>query len=101
MMAKTQADLPGMEDRKISDLVEKAEEYVKVRDKRQDLTRRESELKADLLTLMKKYKKREYVYEGIEIRIVVEEETIKVRIHKPGGEEEDGEQAKAPKAAKA
>ncbi len=83
-----QKELPGMEDRKLADLVEAAEEYAKIRDKRQDLTKREVELKSDLLGLMKKHKRKEYVYDGIEIRVVTEEETVKVHISKKSEEDE-------------
>jgi hypothetical protein len=80
-MAKraAQKELPGLENREITDLEKKALEYVEVRDQRMDLTKREVELQADLLTLMKTYKKREYKRDGIEIRIVVEKEKVKVK----------------------
>jgi hypothetical protein len=90
MTPKDQKDLPGMEDREIKDLEEKAHEYKKILNKRQDLTRREVELKTDLLALMKKHKRREYVRDGIEIRIVTKEEMVKVRIN---DEEEEAEAA--------
>jgi hypothetical protein len=83
--------LPGMDEPEIKDLEEKAHEYLKIRNKRQDLTRREVELKTDLLGLMKKHKKKEYVRDGIEIRVVVEEETVKVKIHDEEPEEEETE----------
>ena len=88
-MTKDQKDLPGMENRGIAELDEACRAYVKIRDKRQDLTRREVEAKADLLAKMKKYKKREYVSDGIEARIVVEEETVKVKVAKGEENEED------------
>jgi hypothetical protein len=90
---KQQKDLPGMEDRKLADLVDSAEEYAKIRDKRQDLTKREVELKSDLLALMHKYKKKEYVFDGIEIRVVLEEETVKVKVTKPDAEDEKDSQS--------
>jgi len=89
-MAKAkQEELPGMEDREIIDLVTAARKYVDVRDDRQQLTLKEVELKSELLTLMKRHKKKEYIHDGIEIRVVAEEETIKVRIHKEKEETEE------------
>lgn len=82
MARAKQGDLPGMEDRSIPELVDKAKQYVDVRNDRQDLTRRESELKQDLLGLMHRHKKTEYIHDGVEIKIVVEEETIKVKLVK-------------------
>lgn len=80
-MAKDQQNLPGLEEREIQELEDKAYEYKKIRDKRQDLTRREVEFKTDLLVLMKKYKKRDYDHDGVEIHVVTEQETVKVTIH--------------------
>lgn len=89
-MAKgKQEALPGMEDSKLKDLCDRAEEYAEIRDKRQDLTRRESELKSDLLSLMKKHRKKDYVFDGIEIHVVMEEETVKVKVSKDDEEQED------------
>jgi hypothetical protein len=88
-MAKEQKDLPGMENRSIKELVDKATEYAEIRDKRQDLTRREVELKADLLTAMHKHKLKDYSYEGIEIHVVTEEETVRVKLPKKAEDEED------------
>jgi hypothetical protein len=84
-----QKDLPGMTDRKIKDLHEKAEEYADVRDQRQALTPKEVALKAELLSLMKKHKLDKYAYNGVEVERITEEETVKVRIRKPdaGGDE--------------
>lgn len=78
-----------MEDRRFEDLDDKAREYVKVRDKRQDLTRREVELKSDLLGLLKKHKKTEYHHEDIDIWIVVEQESVKVKVAKKDEDEEE------------
>ena len=88
-MAKPdQKDLPGMEAREIKDLEEKAHEYLKIRNKRQDLTRREVELKTDLLSLMKKHKRKDYERDGIEIHIIVEQEKVQVKIHDDEEQEE-------------
>lgn len=84
-----QNDLPGMSDRKLEDLSDTAYDYAKVRDKRMELSREEGELKSKLLTLMKRHRMKEYVYEDVEIRVVTEEETVKVRIRKAKEESED------------
>ena len=86
--AKTQGSIPGMEEREIKDLEEKAHEYLKIRNKRQDLTRREVELKTDLLGLMKRHKKTEYVRDGIQIHVVTQQETVKVKIKEESEPEE-------------
>jgi hypothetical protein len=90
MTPKDQKDLPGMEGRGIAELDDLCRSYAKIRDKRQDLTKREVELKADLLAAMRKHKKREYVSDGIEARIVTEEESVKVKVAK--AEEEEAEE---------
>lgn len=87
---KDQKDLPGMEQRNIEELDAKCKEYAKVRDKRQDLTRREVELQADLLGLLKKHKISNYDYDGVHARIVIEAEKVKVKIDRDE-DEEDGE----------
>ena len=77
-----QDNLPGMEDREIKALQEAAIHYAKIRDKRQKLTAEEVELKADVLKLMHKHKREHYEYNGVSIDIVMEEETVKVKIRK-------------------
>lgn len=79
-----QGRLPEMEDPEIEELEAKAEEYADVRDRRMALTPQEDQLKKDLLALMKKHDKKTYVHDGYDIRIVAEEETVKVRIKKEG-----------------
>ena len=74
--------LPGMEDAEIEDLEDAAREYANVRDDRMNLTREESSMKEKLLALMKKHKKEKYLHDGVEIKLVHEEETVKVRIIK-------------------
>lgn len=80
--------LEGMEEGEIKELQDAAVKYAKIRDKRQKLTSDEVSLKADLLKLMKKHKKENYAYDGVEVSIVVEEETVKVKIRK----EEEGDE---------
>ena len=77
-----QDDLPGMENREIKDLNDAAMEYAGIRDERQALTLQEVGLKSKILSLMPKHKMSDYVFEGIEIHIIVEEEGVKVKIPK-------------------
>lgn len=84
-----QADLPGMEDRLLPELEEGARAYAEIRDQRMALNKQESELKANLLMLMKKHEKETYRHGDVEIRIVHEEETIKVKVK--AEQEDDGE----------
>ena len=77
-----QADLPGMENREVKELNEAALECAEIRDQRQQLTLQEVGLKAKVLNLMHKWKMSDYVFEGIEIHVVLEEETVKVKVPK-------------------
>ena len=82
-----QQRLPGTEDAKIDALEDAAEEYARIRDERVALSAEEVELKGKLLDLMKANKKENYVRDGIEIHIVHEEETVKVKIKKQDSDE--------------
>jgi hypothetical protein len=77
---KRQKELPGMENKHLEDLEETATDYAEVRDKRMALTRRETDLKDVLLTLMKRHEKTVYRVEEMEIRVVAKDETVKVKI---------------------
>lgn len=77
-----QKSLEGMEDREIKELQDAAISYAEIRDERMALNKQEVELKTQLLTLMKKHKKETYVYNGVEVNIVHEEETVKVKVKK-------------------
>ncbi len=88
MVEKKSDRLPGMEEPEIEELEQAAKIYAKLRDKRQALTMQEVELKTKLLALMKKYKKTEYVHNKVSISVVVEEETVKVRIQKDKDDED-------------
>src|SRR6266568_7326025 len=72
--------LPGMGDAKIAAIETAALDYAEIRDKRQELTGQESSLKKELLTLMHKLGKTEYKRNGISVKVVTEEETVKVRV---------------------
>ena len=82
--------LPGISDAKIEALQSAAMSYAEIRDQRQVLTTQESELKQKLLALMHKYKKDHYEYDGVVIDLIVEEETVKVKVSKHR-EENDSE----------
>ena len=86
-----QQDLPGTEDRAIKPLEDIAESYADCRDRRMELTKEETELKAHAITLMHKFGKTIYRHNGVEIGLVPGEEDVKVKIKKSGeDEEEDG-----------
>jgi hypothetical protein len=76
-----------MENRALADIESAAEEYAETRDSRQALLVREVELKDDLKALMHKHKLTTYKRNGIEIKLTVEQEGIKVKV-KPGGDDE-------------
>jgi hypothetical protein len=85
-----QAELIPDIDRKLQDLEDAAEAYRDVRDERAQLTIKEVDAKATLLSLMKKHRKTEYRRAGIHIWIVVEEESVKVKIDPPAEDDEEG-----------
>jgi hypothetical protein len=77
-----------MEEREVSDLEDKAHEYKKIQKRRTDALKREIELKADILALMRKHKKKDYVRDGIEIHIEARDEVVHVKFHEEEAEEE-------------
>jgi hypothetical protein len=90
-MAKSKR-LPGMSDAKIETLQDAAASYADIRDKRQVLTAEESTLKQSLITLMHKHHKDHYEFDGVVIDLVMEEETVKVKIKKHKEDDEDNEE---------
>jgi hypothetical protein len=91
---KVQKDLPGMENRAISELEEQARKYAAIRDKRMALNDAEVKLQDILMALLKKHGKREYKHDSVEIWIKVTEEKVKVRIKdedEPPSEKEKNE----------
>jgi hypothetical protein len=84
-----QPDLPGTEDRAIKPLEDVAAAYADVRDQRMALNKEEHELKATALQLMKKFDKTIYKSDGVEIRIVPGEDDVKVRVKKPGEDDDE------------
>ena len=83
-----QVDLPGTEDSAIKPLEDAAKAYARVRDERMELTIEEGKRKAALIPLMHKFQKTTYKRHGIEINLIPEGEDVKVKIAKPGSEEE-------------
>jgi hypothetical protein len=69
-----------VDDRKINDLHEAALAYEDVKQQRMTLTPKEVAAKADVLRLMKKHKKKTYRCNGVEVDLVSEDETVKVRV---------------------
>lgn len=82
-----QQPLPGTEDSKIQALESAAQDYAEIRDQRIELNVDEAKLKQKLLNLMKQHEKTTYKRGGIEIKIVTEDEHVKVRIKKPKDDE--------------
>lgn len=74
--------LPGLEDSEIEELEDSAREYANLRDDRMNLLKQEVAMKDSLLALMKKHSKRLYKHDGVEVKIVHEEETVRVKILK-------------------
>ena len=77
-----QKRLPEMDDPRIEELESLAESYAEIRDERMELNKQEFDLKSRLLTAMKFRKRTTYHRDGIDIKVVSEEETVKVRVKK-------------------
>jgi hypothetical protein len=75
-----QTPLPGIGDEKIAAIENAALDYAEIRDQRQALTSQEVELKGKLLDLMHAKKLTEYKRNGISVKLVAEQETVKVRV---------------------
>jgi hypothetical protein len=87
-MAKGKQDrIPGIEN-KLQDLHDAALSYADKRDERQACLLEEVALKQTLLGMMKKHKLEHYEYEDVNIDIVHEEETVKVRVKHAKKDEE-------------
>jgi hypothetical protein len=83
--SKAEADQPrleGMQDPEIEEIETAARNYAKVRDRRMALTKSEVEEQQNLLRIMKRLKKDKYVHDGVEAKIIVEKEKVRVRIKK-------------------
>jgi hypothetical protein len=86
-----QRQLPGVQNTKIAAIENAALDYAEIRDKRQELSKQESDLKQSLLKLMHKLHKTEYRRNGIVVTVEVEEETVKVRVKSEKEPDEDDE----------
>ena len=75
--------LPGMEDSAIGSLEKLAEEYAGVRDQRMEIGQSEIRLKGEVLSEMKRLKRKRYHRNGITIEVVVEQEGVKVKVKPP------------------
>jgi alpha-galactosidase len=72
--------LPGIGDTKIAAIENAALDYAEIRDERQVLTTKEVDLKKRLLDLMHNKGLKEYKRNGISVKVVMEEENVKVRV---------------------
>lgn len=86
-----QADLPGTEDSAIKPLEAAAKRYAAIRDERIELNVEEAKLKAGLIVLMHKHGKTVYRRHNVEVSLVPEGESVKVKIKKAGDDEADDE----------
>lgn len=75
-----QESLPGMEDTEITDLEDAARNYASIRDRRMALTKQEVDLNGVLLQALKRHKKEHYHRDGVDIKLIVEKEKVRVRI---------------------
>lgn len=81
--------LPGMEDHAITALEDVAHEYAEIRDQRIELNRQESALKSKAMNLMHRHEKTTYRHGGVEIKVIAGEEDIKVKVKKPGEDDDE------------
>lgn len=72
--------IPGVGDEKIAAIENAALDYAEIRDQRQELNKQEVDLKTKLIELMHKKEITEYKRNGISVKLVVEEESVKVRV---------------------
>ncbi len=91
--------LPGVGDEKIAAIENAAYDYAEGRDERQELTKKEVELKTRLLDLMHSKGLTEYKRNGISVKVLVEKEKVQVRVKEEG--ELDVEVSKDAEAASA
>jgi hypothetical protein len=75
-----QQGLPGVIDGKIASIESLALDYVELRDERMAIGKQEIELKESLIAAMHKAGKTEYKRAGISVKLIVEEEGVKVRV---------------------
>jgi len=91
-------DLPGMEDRAIQPLHDKAIEYHRKVRERMKLAKEEAKLKAEVRTLMKASNRTRYAYDGVEVELeppatpAEEKVTVKVTLEEEAGGDASGEE---------
>lgn len=83
--------LPGLEHRTIPALEAAGVEYAAIRDERMALTERETALKSQVRTLMKKYQRTTYVSAAVEITLEPPdgEDKVKVKVLKSKATDEE------------
>jgi hypothetical protein len=86
-----QGQLPGVESEKNPKVHSKALRYARARDERMALTKDEDEAKTDLIETMKEAGLTRYVYRDVTVDLT-NTSGIKVKIEKPGGGNEEGEE---------
>jgi hypothetical protein len=95
-MARRQMKIPGTEQETIKEIDSAAEAYIDVRDKRINLTDRESEAKEALIGVMKKHKVEVYRDENavppLVVTLIPGEDKVKVSRAKEEEEGEEGDQ---------
>jgi hypothetical protein len=89
--SKKQADLPGMENRRLDDLHEKSTLLYAIRKQRMELTKKEVELAGEVVALMEKYEKQEsgYHMDGVDVEYVPPDGKAKVKVKVESDEEAD------------
>ncbi len=74
-----EASLPGMEDEVFPEVTEAAEKYVKVRDERMALTKKEVDLRDSLGALMEEHKLEEYHDDELTVTLTTNKK-VKVKV---------------------
>jgi hypothetical protein len=87
-----QKDLPGMEDRRIDPLHEKALEYKALREEWQTALKKFTEAKTQLIDLMHAHKKELYQCQGVKVTITHAKENVKVELDIDADEDPEAEE---------
>jgi hypothetical protein len=99
MMAKAKGeegktkDLPGMEDRAIQPLHDKAIEYHRTVRERMRIGKEEAKLKSEVRTLMKAANRTRYAYDGVEVELTPPAATAEDKVTVKVAEDEDETEA--------
>lgn len=84
-------DLPGMEDRSIKALEQLAAQFVDLKDQRKALKNQEDALTTKIIATLRKHEKDYYKRDGLEIRIELAAEKVKVTMQRKDEAEEDAD----------